>query len=245
MTEFETSRVFANVARDLAEQPDLDATIQRLVDMSVQLSGAPTAVLWAPGRDGQARLRAASAGEASQTLHKILRNVAEGPAHTAMTFKRAVLINDLDAEDRWPTYTRAVRAHNLAFRSILVHPLHLGENYLGALGLYSDKPDYFTSDIVEATALLADHATFALQSAEYAHKAGHLDKALESNRRIGMALGILMRDRQMSEDEAFDLVRNVSQAGNRKLRAIADDVIATGVLPDLTGPQADVGQPDR
>jgi hypothetical protein len=67
MTEFDTSHQFANVARDLAGQPDLDTTIQRIVDVSVQLSGALTAVLWAPDKDARTKLRAASAGEASQT----------------------------------------------------------------------------------------------------------------------------------------------------------------------------------
>jgi GAF domain-containing protein len=231
MTEFETSHLFANVARDLAEQPDLDATIQRLVDMSVKLSGALTAVLWAPDQGGRIpKVRAASAGEASQRLHDILTEVDEGPARTAMTFKRAVLVNDLDADDRWPRYVAAVRGRDLEFRSVLVHPLHLSDTDLGALALYSDKTDYFTPEIVEATALLADHATFALQGAEAAHKVGHLSKALESNRRIGMAMGILMREHRITEDQAFDLMRDRSQTGNRKLRDIADDVIDTGTL---------------
>jgi GAF domain-containing protein len=234
MTEFETSHLFANIARDLAEQPDLDTMIHRLVDMSVKLSGALTAVLWAPDLGGRVpRMRAASAGEASQRLHDILTEVDEGPARTAMTFKRAVLVNDLDADYRWPRYVAAVRRRDLQFRSVLAHPLHLSDNDLGALALYSDKTDYFTPEIVEATALLADHATFALQGAEASHKVGHLSKALESNRRIGIALGILMREHRINEDQAFNLVRNVSQTGNRKLREIADDVIDTGRLPEM------------
>ena len=52
-----------------------------------------------------------------------------------------------------------------------------------------------------------------------------LTSALDSNRRIGMAMGIIMNQRQVDEAHAFDLLRRISQNTNRKLRDIAEDVI--------------------
>ncbi len=49
--------------------------------------------------------------------------------------------------------------------------------------------------------------------------------ARESNRRIGMAMGIVMNQRQVDEVHAFDVLRRISQNTNRKLRDIAEDVI--------------------
>jgi AmiR/NasT family two-component response regulator len=49
-----------------------------------------------------------------------------------------------------------------------------------------------------------------------------------------MAIGILMAIRRIGQDEAFDLLRRVSQRTNRKLREIADEVVHTGQLPDAT-----------
>jgi len=49
--------------------------------------------------------------------------------------------------------------------------------------------------------------------------------ARDSNRRIGMALGIVMRQHHLGEQEAFDALRRVSQNTNRKLRDVAEDVI--------------------
>ena len=59
----------------------------------------------------------------------------------------------------------------------------------------------------------------------------NLQSALDSNRRIGTAIGILMAHRRITETSAFDQLRLVSQATHRKLREIADDVILTGTLP--------------
>jgi AmiR/NasT family two-component response regulator len=62
------------------------------------------------------------------------------------------------------------------------------------------------------------------------HQVEHLEKAVQSNRRIGMAMGILMARRGLTEVEAFHCLVQASQQQNRKLAAIAEDVIYIGHL---------------
>jgi ANTAR domain len=52
-----------------------------------------------------------------------------------------------------------------------------------------------------------------------------LTAALASNRRIGMAMGIVVRQLDVDEDEAFNVLRKMSQDSNRKLRDVAEDII--------------------
>jgi hypothetical protein len=59
---------------------------------------------------------------------------------------------------------------------------------------------------------------------------GNLEKALASNRRIGIAIGIVMARRQVSDEVAFELLREQSQLRNQKLRDLAEEVIYTGTL---------------
>jgi hypothetical protein len=89
---------------------------------------------------------------------------------------------------------------------------------------------------------------------DLAEEVAQLRDALVSNRRIGMAMGILMRDRNVDEHEAFDALRRISQNSNRKLRDVAEDVIyhrrtppetrQTEILTSTTrGPQAGGSRP--
>ena len=55
-----------------------------------------------------------------------------------------------------------------------------------------------------------------------------------SNRRISLAMGILMRDQDVDENEAFTYLRRMSQDSNRKLRDVAEDVIDHRRLPPGT-----------
>lgn len=52
-----------------------------------------------------------------------------------------------------------------------------------------------------------------------------LEQALRSSRTIGMAVGMVMANRHVNEEAAFDILRSVSQNSNRKLRDIADELV--------------------
>lgn len=58
----------------------------------------------------------------------------------------------------------------------------------------------------------------------------NLQGAIDSSRRIGAAIGIVMAAMKITEDEAFDVLIKISQRQNRKLRFIADDIVLTGTF---------------
>jgi hypothetical protein len=61
-------------------------------------------------------------------------------------------------------------------------------------------------------------------------KAGHLEVALGTNRRIGIAVGILMCRLRVTEDGAFAVLCTHSQDRNVKVRDLAEEVVYTGSL---------------
>jgi AmiR/NasT family two-component response regulator len=58
--------------------------------------------------------------------------------------------------------------------------------------------------------------------------AAHLQRALASNRQIGMAMGILMERHRLTQEQACERLRDLSMRGNVKLRDVADQIIYTG-----------------
>lgn len=67
----------------------------------------------------------------------------------------------------------------------------------------------------------------------------NLQAALDSNREIGAAMGILMATHRISQPQAFDLLRTASQCSNRKLRDVASEVVLMGMLDQTVPQQAD------
>jgi hypothetical protein len=96
------------------------------------------------------------------------------------------------------------------------------------------------SDVMIAQ-LLVERATDILRSERLAvalaaatDRADHLELALKSNREIGQAIGILMATRKVTAEQAFDLLRRISQHTNRKLHELATEIRRTGTL-DVPG----------
>ena len=63
-----------------------------------------------------------------------------------------------------------------------------------------------------------------------------LREALRTSRTIGAAIGIVMANRRVGEQEAFEVLRKASSLANRKLRLVAEDVVLTGAVQDLPVP---------
>jgi hypothetical protein len=59
----------------------------------------------------------------------------------------------------------------------------------------------------------------------------NLKIALNTARRIGAALGIIMSTYKVPEEKAFATLRIASQHTHRKLRDVAEDVLLTGAAP--------------
>lgn len=109
--------------------------------------------------------------------------------------------------------------------------------FLGGLVAYRRRGRRMGSDEVQLVGSLVDQAV-ALVLAERARaelaaqreRVDQLERALGSNREIGVAIGIIMARERCSADEAFDRLRTVSQYRNLKLREVAAQVAYTGAL---------------
>jgi hypothetical protein len=116
---------------------------------------------------------------------------------------------------------------------MLSYRLYLSTDRRGALSFYSTAPRAFDQPAVGIGALFASYASLTLLNDIHRDKAMNLERALESSREIGCAMGILMARELCTQSQAFDMLRNASQHTQRKLRDIAAHVTESGALPDL------------
>ena len=139
--------------------------------------------------------------------------------------------DDLLTETRWDGWGPRV-ATGLGVRSVLAVRLtdQTSEDLAAALNLYSRDPDAFDESSRLLAMLLATHAAQAVSVALLRDEALNLRQAVETNREIGAAVGVLMATRKLTREQAFDILRIASQNQNRKLRDIATDVVDTGLL---------------
>jgi AmiR/NasT family two-component response regulator len=100
---------------------------------------------------------------------------------------------------------------------------------LGALDVYARKPDAFTHEDLLDGLIVGAHAAVALSASL---EEDHLRRAMDTRRMIGEATGILRERFGLSTDQAFGVLRRMSQTHNIKLYQVAQTLIETGRLPE-------------
>jgi AmiR/NasT family two-component response regulator len=90
-----------------------------------------------------------------------------------------------------------------------------------ALNIFSDTAGGLTEEAADNGAVLAAFTSVALAAAEQRETAENLRRGLESNREIGKAVGLLMAAHSISDDEAFELLRQASSRTNTRLAEVA------------------------
>jgi GAF domain-containing protein len=231
---FDVAKAFAQVARDIADHDDLLGTRDHIVRLAHSSLGTSGAAMWHLKDPTAMALDACTDPVFMDLMRDILADSPDGPAWAALKDQQVHVSLDLTVETRWPYYVSRLLAES-PVRSIMGYPLTVGKHELGVLALYSDRVGHFTEQIQDMAGVFAAHASLALEKAFMAERNDNLEAALASNRRIGMAIGILMASLKVTDEQAFDLLRITSQHIHRKLRDVAEEVIMTGTVPQWRG----------
>ncbi len=152
----------------------------------------------------------------------------EGPCFDALRSHETVLSHHLATDERWPRWGPLV-AREIGVVSIVSFRLYTTENTLGALNLYSRRPEAFDVDDIYDGQALAAHVAVALATAQNVE---NLEAAIVARTVIGRAEGMLMERFGISPGRAFDVLRRVSQDRNLKLNRVAEELVVTGRTPD-------------
>lgn len=98
----------------------------------------------------------------------------------------------------------------------------------------STRQDAVTAVSLEAAAALVAAGVardlLDVQLVRARHEAEHLRRALESNRTVGVAIGVLMAVRHVDADQALAMLKAASRDQNRKVHDIAVEVALTGTI---------------
>lgn len=179
-------------------------------------------------RDGR-MATVANSDEVAMRMDEIQYLRGHGPCLEAIQQGTRVEVPDMSVEDRWGDYPGYALSNGIL--SVFSLPLALDGETRGALNLFAITPHAFTAtDITRAEAFTAQAATaltILLRHASHTVLDDELREALATRAVIDQALGILMVTRKISAHEAFETLRHTSQATNRKVSAIAAELIET------------------
>jgi GAF domain-containing protein len=220
--DHELAQALAAVARELVDTGDVQDTLQRIVTLAVQtIPSCDHAGLSLVTR-GRIETHAQTDPPVPHMIDRIQNDTGEGPAVDAIRRHQVFESGDLARERRWPRFAPAV-AEQTDVRSVLSIRLFItDEDTMGSINLYAETVEAFDDVDRSVASIFAAHAAVALKAAQ---KSEQLTAAMENRHIIGQATGIIMARRQVDDATAFEMLREGSMRLNRKLHAVAQQVV--------------------
>src|SRR5215210_2376899 len=177
---------------------------------------------------GEEAFTAAHYGDMALAADEMQYERGYGPCMDAGRGGVVLRVDDMREETRWPDYSKKVL--EVGVRSSLSVPLPYQGSSIGALNNYSSQPAAFATpealraglEVSEAVAVAVVNADAHAQVVDQAH---NMRLAMESRAVIEQAKGVLMAQRGIDAQQAFDMLRDASQRYNRKLRDIAAGIV--------------------
>ena len=224
------AKAFAELGRIRLDETSLDEVLRRVADLANQIIPGTRDVSvtlvrdrppgpWCPPVNSPVT---STSGSTSRTA---------APVWTPRPAATRSSLPDMAAEQRWPDW--AARAHAAGVASSLSIGLPIQESVVGALNVYGAAAHAFDPQAITVAERFAAYAAVALANAHLYDRtavlAEQMQAAMRSRAVIEQAKGIIMGERHCSPDAAFALLSKISQDTNRKVRDVAEALVANAV----------------
>lgn len=212
----------------------LDEALSRLVEEARELLPRVTHASVTRCADGSLTTPVAS-DDLARRCDALQFRWGQGPCIDAVNGTEVVHSDQIASDSRWPKFGAAA-AREISIQSMLA--VHLVSTQPGAafgLNLYTDPGVSLCAGEIALALFLGGLGELAIAGAASAEESGHLQRALNSNRDISIAIGIVISQFKVTPQGGFELLKRASQNTHRKLAELAADVIYTGALEVAPG----------
>ena len=155
----------------------------------------------------------------------------QGPCISAAREGQTVMSGSLGGDSRWPRF--GGRVARLGIHSVVSLPLITPDGVVGAMNVYAHDKNVFDDRAAELGQIFAAPAAIAVHNAHVLAQtrrlANQLQSALEIRGVIDRAVGIVMSRSGITEHEALDRLRSLSQQEHRKLAEVARQIVDEAV----------------
>jgi uroporphyrinogen-III synthase len=225
----------------------IDDMLQELVAITVEVTGCDACLVYLPDHEtGDIVLRASQLPHDAE-IGAVRLNVGEGIAGWVAQRKAAVALSRRAfADPRFKLFTTLVED---TYEALLSVPLVRGGEVIGVLNVHHREPHEHTPEEISVICFLGEqmggaiaYSTLAKHNIKLKKEASLVRQQLEERKIIERAKGVLQQLFGLSEEEAYQRLRDESRRLRRSIRDVSETVLLVeGLGQDRTRPKLDSG----
>lgn len=148
----------------------------------------------------------------------------EGIAGRVAKYGKPITVLDVRKDKRYISQNIA-KKENLC--SLLSVPLIFKSNVIGVLNCYTAEPHHFTQNEINIIKSIANQAAIVIENFRLVVESKVIKEELESRKVIERAKGILMKQENLNEQEAYERIRKYSMDKRKSMREVSEAIILT------------------
>jgi uroporphyrinogen-III synthase len=208
----------------------IDDMLQELVAITVEVTACDACLVYLPDQEsGEIVLRASQLPHDAE-IGAVRLNLGEGIAGWVAQHKSAVaLSNHAFADPRFKLFTTLVED---TYEALVSVPLVRGGEVIGVLNVHHREPHEHTPDEISVLCFLGEqmgvaiaYSTLAEHNVRLKREATLVRQQLEERKIVERAKGVLQQRFGLSEEEAYQRLRDESRRLRRAIREVSEAVL--------------------
>ncbi len=210
------------ISRAITSELYLGDVLKLIVTLTANVMKAKICALWLlDEKTGDLKIRATQAMSEEYLKERTIK-IGEGIVGLVAKEKKPIVIADVTKDAR---YKEKRLAQKEALVSMLSVPMMVKKKVIGVINCYTTNRYKFTKSDVDLLSAVANQSAVAIENTELIVKTKVIQEELDSRKKIEKAKGILMKEKNLSEEEAYKIIRKSSMDKRVHMKDIAEAII--------------------
>jgi signal transduction protein with GAF and PtsI domain len=212
----------SKISKAITSDLYLEDILKLIVALTANVMKAKICSLWLLDQNTQElKIRATQALSREYLKERSLK-VGEGIVGLVAKERKPVSLLDVLKE---PKYKEKKLAKKEGLISMLSVPMMVKNKVIGVINCYTTVPYKFTKSDINLLSAVANQAAVAIENTELMVKTKIIQEELEMRKKVEKAKGILMKEQNLTEEEAYNLIRKASMDRRLPMKDIAEAII--------------------
>jgi len=205
----------------------LGDVLKLIVTLTANVMQAKICSLWILNEETKdLKIRATQAMSEEYLKERTLK-LGEGIVGLVAKEKKPLVISDISKDSRYKEKRLAQKEKLVSMLSV---PMLVKKRLIGVINCYTTQEYKFTKSDIALLSTVANQAAVAIENTELVVKTKVVQEELEARKKVEKAKGILMKERSLSEEDAYRLIRKSSMDKRLQMKEIAEAIIVSSEL---------------
>lgn len=220
----DTIEALTKISRAIASDLYLEDILKLIVHVTAEVMNSRICSLMLLDERRENLFIRATQSISHEYIAKLPLRREEGIAWKAILENKPIVVPNVLDE---PLYKYKDIAGKEGLVSLLCVPLTVKGNVIGVLNCYTSKKHEFTQTEINILTNVANQAAIAIENTELMVKTKVIQEELQTRKMVERAKGILMKQEQLTEEEAFRKIQKYSMDRRKSMKEVAEAIILT------------------